>query len=90
VQAYNTHIREFPVNLTAKVFGHKEKPNFTVENERAIQTAPTVDFGAPVATPVPPAPANVSPQPAPSTLPAGPQPVPVPAEQGPQPAPAGG
>ncbi len=47
VQAYNTAIREFPVNLTAKMFGYKEKPNFTVENERAIQTAPTVDFGAP-------------------------------------------
>jgi LemA protein len=26
-------------------FGHKEKPNFTVENERQIQEAPTVDFG---------------------------------------------
>lgn len=61
VQAYNTHIREFPVNLTAKIFGYKEKPNFTVENERAIQTAPTVDFGAP-------APQQASPQtqPAPS------------------------
>jgi LemA protein len=47
VQAYNVSIREFPVNLTAKMFGYKEKPNFTVENERAIQTAPTVDFGAP-------------------------------------------
>ena len=46
VQEYNTYIRQFPVNLTAMVFGHKAKPNFTVENERAIQEAPTVDFGA--------------------------------------------
>jgi len=54
VQAYNTHIREFPVNLTAKMFGYDEKPNFSVDNERAIQSAPTVDFGAP-APPAPPA-----------------------------------
>jgi LemA protein len=46
VQDYNTYIRQFPQNLTAMAFGHKEKPNFTVENERAIQEAPTVDFGA--------------------------------------------
>jgi LemA protein len=29
------------------VFGYKTKANFTVENERAIQTAPKVDFGKP-------------------------------------------
>ena len=40
-------IREFPVNLTAMVFGYKTKANFTVENERAIQTAPKVDFSKP-------------------------------------------
>jgi LemA protein len=45
VQDYNTYIRQFPQNLTAMAFGHKEKPNFTVENERQIQEAPTVDFG---------------------------------------------
>jgi LemA protein len=45
VQDYNVLIREFPVNLTAMVFGYKTKANFTVENERAIQTAPKVDFG---------------------------------------------
>ena len=33
VQDYNTYIRQFPVNLTAMVFGHKTKPNFTVANE---------------------------------------------------------
>ena len=26
-------------------FGYKEKPNFTVENEKEISTAPKVDFG---------------------------------------------
>jgi LemA protein len=47
VQDYNVLVREFPVNLTAMVFGYKTKANFTVENERAIQTAPKVDFGKP-------------------------------------------
>src|SRR5688572_7214058 len=47
VQAFNTYIRQFPVNLTAMVFGYKPKPNFTVENEQQIQEAPKVDFGQP-------------------------------------------
>ena len=46
VQDYNVTVRSFPSNLTAMAFGYKTKPNFTVENERAIQTAPKVDFGA--------------------------------------------
>lgn len=45
VQTYNTTIREFPVNLTAKMFGYAPKPNFTVEDEQKIQDAPNVDFG---------------------------------------------
>ncbi|MFO1399626.1 MAG: LemA family protein [Steroidobacteraceae bacterium] len=45
VQGYNTTIRQFPVNLTAKMFGYGVKPNFTVENEAAISKPPTVDFG---------------------------------------------
>jgi LemA protein len=45
VQAYNTTIRSFPVNLTAKVFGYGLKPNFAVENEAAIAKPPAVDFG---------------------------------------------
>ena len=49
VQDYNTYIRQFPVNLTAKIFGHQQKPNFTVENEAQIQQPPTVDFSAPPA-----------------------------------------
>ena len=59
VQDYNTYIRQFPQNLTAMMFGHKQKPNFTVENERQIQEAPTVDFGA--APPSVPAPAPAPP-----------------------------
>ncbi|MGA8054802.1 MAG: LemA family protein [Burkholderiales bacterium] len=53
VQSFNTLVREFPVNLTAMVFGYKPKPNFTVENEGAIRTAPKVDFGARPAVPAP-------------------------------------
>lgn len=45
VQAYNTTVRKFPSNLTAMLFGHAVKPNFTVENEKEISTAPKVDFG---------------------------------------------
>ncbi|MGH8076578.1 MAG: LemA family protein [Lysobacter sp.] len=58
VQAYNTFIRQFPTNLTAMVFGHKIKPNFSVDNEQQIQEPPKVDFGQPVApTPTPQQPA---------------------------------
>ena len=45
VQDYNVTVRQFPKNLTAMVFGYETKPSFTVENEKAISTAPTVDFG---------------------------------------------
>lgn len=45
VQDYNVTVRSFPTNLTAMLFGMQVKPNFTVENEKAISTAPTVDFG---------------------------------------------
>lgn len=44
VQDYNSYIRQFPQNLTAKAFGYSVKPNFTVANEAAISTAPTVQF----------------------------------------------
>ncbi|MDE1935562.1 LemA family protein [Bradyrhizobium sp.] len=44
VQDYNVGIRTFPNNLTAMVFGYKEKANFTVDNEKEISTAPRVDF----------------------------------------------
>lgn len=45
VQSYNTTVRQFPTNITAKVFGMNAKPNFSVANEDAISTAPSVDFG---------------------------------------------
>ncbi|MES1965448.1 LemA family protein [Psychrobacter sp. AH5] len=45
VQGYNTTVRQFPTNITAKVFGMDAKPNFTVDNEDAISTAPEVNFG---------------------------------------------
>lgn len=67
VQDFNTYIRSFPTNIVAMIFGYKAKPNFTVENERAIQTAPQVDFG----TANPPA----TTQPAPTQ-----QPAPAPAQ----------
>ena len=59
VQRYNSTVRSFPTNLTAKMFGHAVKPNFSVENEAAISRPPTVDFNAPApaAAPATPAPA---------------------------------
>ena len=44
VQTYNTTIRRFPDNLTAKMFGLKQRANFSVENESAVSTAPKVSF----------------------------------------------
>lgn len=45
VQAYNILARSFPTNLTAMMFHYEVKPSFTVENEKAISSAPTVNFG---------------------------------------------
>jgi LemA protein len=50
VQAYNTSVRSFPNNLTAKMFGYETKPNFSVANEADISKPPSVDFQA---TPTP-------------------------------------
>jgi LemA protein len=47
VQDYNVTVRQFPTNLTAMIFGHKVKPNFTVENEAEISKPPAVDFTKP-------------------------------------------
>jgi LemA protein len=44
-QEFNTQVRQFPTNLTAMMFGFKPKPQFTVEDEKAIAKPPTVDFG---------------------------------------------
>ena len=45
VQEYNVLARSFPTNITAKIFSYPVKPSFTVENEKAISTAPAVNFG---------------------------------------------
>ena len=67
VREYNVVVRSFPSNLTAMMFGHKEKPQFTVENEKEISKPPKIDFGKPAAAPAPAAP--VSPPNAPSSPP---------------------
>ena len=61
VQDYNVLARQFPTNLTAMIFGYKEKPSFTVEDEKAISRPPKVDFtpkAAPAPAPAQPAPAK--------------------------------
>ena len=62
VQSYNVTVREFPTNLTAKMFDFEVKQNFSVDNEKAISTAPNVSFdtttpsqsATPVEKPAPP------------------------------------
>lgn len=46
VKAFNTTARSFPTNLTAKLFDLNPKPNFAVENEKALSSAPQVDFNS--------------------------------------------
>jgi LemA protein len=53
VQEYNVTVRSFPTNLTAMLFKMDAKPNFTVDNEKAISAPPTVDFTKQPATPAP-------------------------------------
>jgi LemA protein len=67
VQEYNTTVRQFPVNLTAMVFGYKAKANFTVENEAAIAKPPAVDFSKPGAAGNAPGAAPAGGQPRPSS-----------------------
>ena len=62
VEGYNVSVRSFPNNLTAMMFGYQVKPNFSVENEKEISTAPKVDFAAP-AKPAPADPGKRSPAP---------------------------
>lgn len=45
VQAYNTSRRQFPANLTARMFGFKEYPYF--EAPADAKQAPRVNFGRP-------------------------------------------
>ena len=51
VQEYNVTVRSFPSNLTAMVFGFQPKPQFTVDDEKAISRPPKVDFGKPAPAP---------------------------------------
>lgn len=44
VQEYNTTLRTFPNNLTAKVMGYAPKANYTVANEAEVSKAPEVNF----------------------------------------------
>jgi LemA protein len=53
VQEFNTTVRSFPTNLTAMLFKMEVKPNFTVDNEKAISAPPKVDFNKPPAQPAP-------------------------------------
>jgi LemA protein len=54
VRNYNTTVRSFPTNLTAKMFDFQVKPNFSVANEQTISAPPTVDFGqSPAGQPTP-------------------------------------
>ncbi len=43
VQEYNTSRRQFPANITAKMFGFKEYPYFEVPND--AKAVPKVNFG---------------------------------------------
>jgi LemA protein len=47
VQDFNTTVRSFPANLTAKMFGYKVKANFEVANEAEISKPPNVEFAPP-------------------------------------------
>src|SRR3984893_16053108 len=64
VQNYNITIRAFPDNLSARMFGYKPKPNFSVENEAAISKPPSVEFGNPAGGTAPAASAPASTPPA--------------------------
>jgi LemA protein len=46
VQEFNITVRQFPSNLTAMLFGFKTKPQFTVDDEKAVAEPPKIDFGA--------------------------------------------
>ena len=51
VQDYKVTVRTFPSNFTAMVFGYKDIPNFSVENEKEISKPPSVSFNTAPAAP---------------------------------------
>ncbi|MBA5638823.1 LemA family protein [Duganella sp. LX20W] len=54
VQQYNTTVRTFPSNLTARMFSFDVKPSFSVENPNAIAVPPRVQFDQPSSAPATP------------------------------------
>ena len=58
VQEYNVSVRTFPNSLTAMVMGWQVKPNFTVDDEKAISAPPAIKFDAPTGRPPAAAPAT--------------------------------
>ena len=64
VQEFNVLARQFPTNLTAMIFGYKQKASFEVADEKAISEPPKVDFAPKSAVPAAP-----TPSPAPSPAP---------------------
>ncbi|MEQ8353013.1 MAG: LemA family protein [Leptospiraceae bacterium] len=44
VREYNTTVRQFPANLTAKIFGYQTKDTFEVENEEEMSKPPEIDL----------------------------------------------
>ena len=68
VKSFNVTVRSFPTNMTASWFDFEVKPNFTVQNEAAISTAPSVNFDTSTPSqktaPVESAPAPATPPPA--------------------------
>jgi LemA protein len=62
VRSYNVTVREFPTNLTAKMFDYEVKQNFSVENEAAVSTAPSVQFDTSKPGDANPAPAPAGPE----------------------------
>jgi LemA protein len=63
VQEFNVLARQFPTNLTAMLFGYKQKATFEVENEKDIASPPKVDFAPKSAVPAAPS-APAAPAPA--------------------------
>jgi LemA protein len=63
VREFNVLVRQFPTNLTAMVFGYKQKASFEVADEKVIAEPPKVDFAPKSAVPAAPTPAPTPPAP---------------------------
>lgn len=44
IRNYNTHIRQFPVNMTAAMFSYAQKPQMQFEDEAELKKVPQVKF----------------------------------------------